>query len=286
MGRIQLAKLLEESQTLMEEVQAQSEELQNQQEELRATNEELEEQTIALRQSEQKLQLQQEELAQTNVELEEKAKILVEQNIKYEEANRIVEQARLELEQKAEQLALSSKYKSEFLANMSHELRTPLNSLIILSKLLSDNPTHNLTDKQVEYAKTIYASGNDLLVLINNILDLAKIESGKTEIITGEVNLTNLIEFVENNFKPIADNKNLPFHIYVEENTPKTITSDEVRIQQVLKNLLSNAFKFTNEGEIQLNISLDSNRSKRKGKPVIAFSVKILVLEFLKTNWI
>ena len=274
MGRIQLAKLLEESQTLMEEVQAQSEELQNQQEELRATNEELEEQTIALRQSEQKLQLQQEELAQTNVELEEKAKILVEQNIKYEEANRIVEQARLELEQKAEQLALSSKYKSEFLANMSHELRTPLNSLIILSKLLSDNPTHNLTDKQVEYAKTIYASGNDLLVLINNILDLAKIESGKTEIITGEVNLTNLIEFVENNFKPIADNKNLPFHIHVEENTPKTITSDEVRIQQVLKNLLSNAFKFTNEGEIQLNISLDSNRSKRKGKPVIAFSVK------------
>ncbi|SOC22648.1 two-component system chemotaxis sensor kinase CheA [Ureibacillus xyleni] len=269
-GRIQLAKLLEESQTLMEEIQAQSEELQNQQEELRATNEELEEQTQALRQSEQKLQMQQEELAQTNAELEVKAKILEEQNIKYEEANRIVEKARLELEQKAEELALSSKYKSEFLANMSHELRTPLNSLIILSKLLADNPTHNLTAKQVEYARTIYASGNDLLILINSILDLAKIESGKTEIIPGEVSLNNLVEYVENNFKAVADNKNLEFQIQVEDGTPPTFYSDEVRIQQVLVNLLSNAFKFTSSGQVVLRIAHDTTRTK----PMFAFSVK------------
>lgn len=206
-SRLQLAQLLEESQTLMEEVQAQSEELQNQQEELRATNEELEEQTQSLRQSEIKLQIQQEELEQTNAELEEKAKSLENQNVKYEEANRIVEQARKELEVKAEQLALSSKYKSEFLANMSHELRTPLNSLIILSKLLADNSNENLSDKQVEYAKTIYSSGNDLLILINNILDLAKIESGKTDIIPSEVSIQDLVEFVENNFAALADNQ-------------------------------------------------------------------------------
>ena len=273
MSRIQLAHLLEESQTLMEEVQAQSEELQNQQEELRATNEELEEQTQSLRQSEIKLQMQQEELEQTNAELEEKAKILEKQNMKYEEANRIVEQARKELEVKAEQLALSSKYKSEFLANMSHELRTPLNSLIILSKLLADNPSDNLSEKQVEYAKTIYSSGNDLLILINNILDLAKIESGKTEIMPGEVSIHDLVEFVENNFVAIADNQKVNFAIKVQEGIKPTIYSDQIRIQQVLKNLLSNAFKFTANGEVYLEITEDSSRTKEFGKAIIAFSV-------------
>lgn len=273
MGRIQLAKLLEESQTLMEEVQAQSEELQNQQEELKATNEELEEQTQNLRQSESKLQMQQEELEQTNAELEEKARILEQQNRKYEEANRIVEQAKKELEIKAEQLALSSKYKSEFLANMSHELRTPLNSLIILSKLLSDNAGDNLTEKQVEYAKTIYSSGNDLLILINNILDLAKIESGKTEILPGEVSIRDLVEFVENNFSAIADNQKIEFHVKVQAGIQKTIYSDQLRIQQVLKNLLSNAFKFTSTGEVYLQISEDTYQSKKYGKTILAFSV-------------
>ncbi|TSI09667.1 response regulator [Lysinibacillus sp. BW-2-10] len=272
-GRIQLAKLLEESQTLMEEIQAQSEELQNQQEELRATNEELEEQTQALRQSEQKLQLQQVELEQTNAELEVKAKHLEEQNRKYEEANRIVEKAKAELEVKAEQLALSSKYKSEFLANMSHELRTPLNSLIILSKLLADNASRNLTAKQVRYAKTIYSSGNDLLVLINNILDLAKIESGKTEILPSEINISNIVDFVENNFKPIAENKRLVFQVNVKSNTPPIIFNDEVRIQQVLKNLLSNAFKFTDYGQVVLEISLDHTRTEKNGQQTLAFSV-------------
>lgn len=273
MSRIQLAHLLEESQTLMEEVQAQSEELQNQQEELRATNEELEEQTQSLRQSEIKLQMQQEELEQTNAELEEKAKSLEKQNMKYEEANRIVEQARKELEVKAEQLALSSKYKSEFLANMSHELRTPLNSLIILSKLLADNPSDNLSEKQVEYAKTIYSSGNDLLILINNILDLAKIESGKTEIIAGEVSIHELVEFVENNFSAIADNQKINFEVKVQEGIQPTIFSDQIRIQQILKNLLSNAFKFTSNGEVSLQITEDSYRTQKYSKLIYAFSV-------------
>ncbi|WP_346235851.1 response regulator [Lysinibacillus telephonicus] len=268
-GRIQLTQLLEESQLLMEEIQAQAEELQNQQEELRATNEELEEQTQALRQSEQKLQIQQEELEQTNTELEEKAKRLEEQNIKFEQANRTVEKAKAELEIKAEQLALSSKYKSEFLANMSHELRTPLNSLIILSKLLADNPKQNLTEKQVEYAKTIYSSSNDLLILINNILDLAKIESGKTEIIPGTVYISHLVEFVQNNFKAIAEEKNVILTVEVKEGTPNTIYSDEVRIQQILNNLLSNAFKFTEQGKVHLEIGLIDNSQK----PIYAFSV-------------
>lgn len=256
LGRIQLANLLEETQTLMEEIQAQSEELQNQQEELRATNEELEEQTQALRQSEQKLQKQQEELEQTNTELEEKAKRLEEQNIKFEQANQTVEKAKAELEIKAEQLALSSKYKSEFLANMSHELRTPLNSLIILSKLLADNQKQNLSEKQVEYAKTIYSSSNDLLVLINNILDLAKIESGKTEIISSDVHISSLVDFVQNHFKAIADQKNVDLTIEVKEGVPTSIYSDEVRIQQILNNLLSNAFKFTEQGKVQFEIGI------------------------------
>lgn len=268
-SRIQLAKLLEESQMLMEEVQAQSEELQNQQEELKATNEELEAQTLALRKSEEQLQRQQEELEETNTELEEKANRLEEQNIRFEETNRLVEKARAELEVKAEQLALSSKYKSEFLANMSHELRTPLNSLIILSKLLADNPNGNLSEKQIEYSKTIYSSGNDLLKLINNILDLAKIESGKTEIIPTEVRLTSIVEFIENNFKPLAEAKKLEFNVVVNEKTPKTIFNDGDRIQQVLNNLLSNAFKFTKQGEVRLEIS----HQNENGKPVFEFSV-------------
>ncbi len=271
-NRLQLANLLEETQTLMEEIQAQSEELQNQQEELKATNEELEEQTQALRDSELKLQLQQEELEQTNVDLEEKAKKLEEQNIIYEQTNREVAKAKHELEIKAEQLALSSKYKSEFLANMSHELRTPLNSLLILSKLLADNPKQNLTNKQVEYAKTIYSSGHDLLVLINDILDLAKVESGKTEIVPSDVSIYSIKEFVSNNFSAMAENKQLNFNIVVQNGTPQTIYNDELRIQQVLKNLLSNAFKFTEQGEIRLEIGL-VNSYYSKTPPKLKFSV-------------
>nr|WP_263323112.1 response regulator [Neobacillus sp. Marseille-Q6967] len=258
MGRIRLANLLEETQVLMEEVQAQSEELQSQQEELRVTNEELEEQTQALRESEHILQVQQEELEQTNLELKEKAEILEQQNEMFEITNKEVEKARAELEEKAKQLALSSKYKSEFLANMSHELRTPLNSLLILSKLLADNAEGNLSDKQVKYSKTIYSSGNDLLMTINDILDLAKIESGKMLVNPNKVLISELVEFAESRFRPIANEKKIGFNIVLKDHLPSSIYSDEQRLQQVLKNLLSNAFKFTHHGEVTLEISWDS----------------------------
>ncbi|MCH6269293.1 response regulator [Neobacillus citreus] len=269
-GRIRLAQLLQESQMLTEEVQAQSEELQAQQEELRATNEELEEQTQALRQSELTLQYQQEELEQTNKELLEKAAILEEKNKMFELTNREVESAHAELEEQARQIALSSKYKSEFLANMSHELRTPLNSLLILSKLLAENSGGNLTEKQVSFSKTIHSSGRDLLVLINDILDLAKIESGKMRVNPGKVLISDLVEFVENSFRPIADEKNVNFHISLQDDLPLSLISDEQRLQQVLKNLLSNAFKFTNQGEVRLEIGLSSNIVEQ---PTYVFSV-------------
>ncbi|MEI2400980.1 sensor histidine kinase, partial [Paenibacillus phytohabitans] len=270
MGRIRLATSLEESQTLMEEVQAQSEELQTQQEELRATNEELEEQTQALRQSEEKLQVQQEELEQTNADLEEKAMSLADQNKRFEQTNREVEAARAELEEKAKQLALSSKYKSEFLANMSHELRTPLNSLLILSKLLTDNPDGNLSSKQVEYSSTIYSAGNDLLALINDILDLAKIESGKMEVNPSQVVIEDLADFAEKGYRPVANEKGLKFTVDVKKGVPSYLYSDEQKVQQVLRNLLSNAFKFTSVGEVKLEIS---SYQKVNEKPYLAFSV-------------
>lgn len=270
MGRIQLAKLLEESQVLMEELQAQSEELQSQQEELRATNEELEVQAQALRQSEEKLQFQQEELEQTNFELREKAEILEIQNNKFEATNREVERARAELEEKAKQLALNSKYKSEFLANMSHELRTPLNSLLILSKLLSDNHEGNLSDKQIEFSRTIYSSGCDLLAIINDILDLAKIESGKMEVNISQINIGDLVSFAKKSFMPIASEKNIEFNIVLKEGLSSQLKSDAQRLQQVLQNLLSNAFKFTQNGKVTLEIG---SVNEANIGPAIAFSI-------------
>lgn len=254
-GRMRLTNLLEETQTLMEEIQAQSEELQSQQEELRLANEELESQTHILRKSEEKLQVQQEELEQTNIELKEKAKSLEEQNKRFEETNKEVEKARDELEEKAKQLTLISKYKSEFLANMSHELRTPLNSLLILSKLLADNKDGNLSDKQVQYSNTIYSSGKDLLALINDILDLAKIESGKIDVSPSKVKISDLRTLLLERFRPIAEERNLSFAISTEEGLPDSLYSDEKRILQVLENLLSNAFKFTHAGGVNVEIS-------------------------------
>ncbi len=248
-------ELLQQSQGLTLELQSQSEELQSQRDELERTNQELEEQARSLKASEELLQQQQEELQQTNEELEEKAALLAEQNARIEQKNTEVETARLELEEKAEQLALSSKYKSEFLANMSHELRTPLNSLLILAKLLSDNKEETLTEKQVEFAKTIYNAGSDLLELINEILDLSKVEAGKMDVDPQAVEPAAVADFVERTFRPVADQKSLTFDVKLEDGLPASIVTDEQRLQQVLKNLLSNAFKFTETGTVALTIS-------------------------------
>src|SRR5438874_2700916 len=272
-------ELLEQSQGLTQELQAQSEELQAQQEELQQTNKELEEQAASLKASEELLQTQQEELQQTNEELEEKAQLLEEQNRRIEIKNREIEQARRALEEKAEQLALSSRYKSEFLANMSHELRTPLNSLLILAKLLQENPDSNLTEKQVEFANTIYSAGSDLLDLINDILDLSKVEAGRMDVHVGEVKLSDLRDFVERSFRPVADDDGLTFDVEVTgANVPPTIETDEQRLQQILKNLLSNAFKFTERGGVTLRVSVveDAQFARdtlAEAETVISFSV-------------
>ncbi|MES2741245.1 MAG: HAMP domain-containing protein [Pseudomonadota bacterium] len=196
------------------------------------------------------------ELQQTNQELAEKARLLSEQNIEVERKNREVEQAKLALEEKATQLALSSKYKSEFLANMSHELRTPLNSLLILAQQLGDNPEGNLSGKQVEFAKTIHGSGSDLLTLINDILDLSKIESGTVTLDVSEYRFQNLRNYVDRTFRHMAEAKHLSFSVELADALPTALMTDTTRLQQVLKNLLSNAFKFTNHGQVALHISL------------------------------
>ncbi len=272
-------ELLEQSQTLTQELQSQSEELQAQQEELQQTNEELQEQAASLRASEELLQTQQEELQQTNEELEEKAQQLEEQNRRIEIKNREIELARSALEEKAEQLALSSKYKSEFLANMSHELRTPLNSLLILAKLLAESPDQNLTEKQREFASTIYSAGSDLLDLINDILDLSKVEAGKMDVNPEEVPLEQVREYVERTFRPLAEQKALTFELELGDAAPPTLVADEQRLQQVLKNLLSNAFKFTDAGSVRLRIdAAPAERQFAMGRladaeRVIAFAV-------------
>jgi signal transduction histidine kinase/CheY-like chemotaxis protein len=247
-------QLLLQSQQLTQDLQSQSEELQAQQDELKRSNQELEEQAKSLKASEELLQTQQEELQQTNEELQEKAALLAQQNRDIEVKNREIELARAGLEEKAEQLALSSKYKSEFLANMSHELRTPLNSLLILSKLLADNETGNLEEKQVEYAETIHTAGSDLLSLINDILDLSKVEAGKMDLHSAPVSLEAVKDYVDRTFRPVAEQKDLDFEVDIEADLPEAVTTDEQRLQQVIKNLLSNAVKFTEEGTVALRI--------------------------------
>ena len=200
------------------------------------------------------LQSRQEELQQTNQELEEKARQLFEQNAEVEKKNREVEQARQALESKAQQLSLTSRYKSEFLANMSHELRTPLNSLLILAEQLSSNPEGNLSPKQVEFAETIRGSGKDLLRLINDILDLSKIESGTVTVDVGEVRFEEIRQTMERTFQHVADGKGVSFQIEMDPTLPPAIYTDAQRLDQVLKNLLSNAFKFTERGFVKLRI--------------------------------
>ena len=279
-ANMRTAELLEQSQSLTLELQSQSEELRKQQEELKRSNAELEAQAQTLRTSEELLKDQQEELQQVNEELEEKASLLAEQNRKVEQKNEEVEAARLALEEKAEQLQLSSKYKSEFLANMSHELRTPLNSLLILARLLSENKDGNLTPKQVEFAQTILSSGSDLLTLINDVLDLSKVEAGKMDVNPADVRINEVKEFVERSFNPVAEQKSLAFRVEVGPDLPQTVYTDGARLQQVLKNLLSNAFKFTQEGEVTLTMRR-AEKGRRFQNPnldsasdVIAFAVQ------------
>jgi HAMP domain-containing protein/CheY-like chemotaxis protein/signal transduction histidine kinase len=212
-----------------------------------------------LQQSQQltvELQSQQKELQQTNEELAQKARQLAEQNSEVERKNQEVEQARRALEEKAVELALTSKYKSEFLANMSHELRTPLNSVLILGQQLAENAAGNLSPKQVEFAKNIHSSGSDLLNLITDILDLSKIESGTVTVEAEEINFPSLRDSVERNFRHVADAKNLPFQVDFDANLPRAIITDPKRLQQILKNLLSNAFKFTAQGHVEVKVQM------------------------------
>ncbi len=211
-----------------------------------------------LKQSQQlatELQTQQKELQQTNEKLEQKAQQLAEQNVEVERKNQEIEQARRALEEKAEELALTSKYKSEFLANMSHELRTPLNSILILGQQLAENPDQNLTGKQVEFARTIHGAGTDLLNLISDILDLSKIESGTVTVDAEEIAVMSLTEAVARPFRHEAENKHLSFDVEVDSSVGRMIFTDSKRLQQVLKNLLSNAFKFTSQGGVRLKVS-------------------------------
>ncbi len=272
-------ELLEQSQLLTQELQSQSEELQTQQEELKHSNAELEAQAASLKASEELLQAQQEELQQTNEELEERSLLLEEQNRRIEVKNQEIELARTALEEKAEQLALSSRYKSEFLANMSHELRTPLNSLLILAKLLADNTEENLTEKQIEFASTIHTAGSDLLELINDILDLSKVEAGKMDVTPAEVSVAEMLLALERSFGPVAEQQGLTFELDFAETAPPSITTDEQRLHQVLKNLLSNAFKFTEQGGVTLRVERAAStlqfasHTLNDAESVIAFTV-------------
>jgi signal transduction histidine kinase/HAMP domain-containing protein/CheY-like chemotaxis protein len=224
------------------------------------------------------LQVQQDELQRSNAELEEKASLLASQNRDIEAKNLEIEQARQELETRAQELALASKYKSEFLANMSHELRTPLNSLLILAQLLAQNPSRNLTPKQVEYAGIIHSAGSDLLQLINDILDLSKVEAGKMDVTPERVPLRKLLEYVEATFRPMTTQKSLNFTVATAPGTPADLLTDDSRLRQILRNLLSNAVKFTEQGGVELRIEPAADREVPlgvlRGGPVVAFRVK------------
>ncbi|WP_060885996.1 HAMP domain-containing protein [Streptomyces caniscabiei] len=234
--------------------------------------------TAELQARSEELQVQQDELQRSNAELEEKASLLASQNSDIEAKNLEIEQARQELETRAQQLALASKYKSEFLANMSHELRTPLNSLLILAQLLAQNPSRNLTPKQVEYAGIIHSAGSDLLQLINDILDLSKVEAGKMDVAPERVPLRKLLEYVEATFRPMTSQKNLDFAVATAPGTPADLLTDDSRLRQILRNLLSNAVKFTEDGGVTLRIEPAVDReipvSVLRGGPVVAFRVE------------
>ncbi len=264
---IEAARYRQRLQKVLAETQQLNEELQVQQEELRAANEELEEQSNALRESQSHLEEQQAELEQTNEQLAEQTETLARQRDEMDEKNQRLNEAQLMLEQRADELQRASRYKSEFLANMSHELRTPLNSSLILAKLLADNPEGNLSDDQVQFARSIYSAGNDLLTLINDILDISKVEAGKLEVHPELTVLARLVDGVKNLFLPQAMEQSLQFEVELADDLPVSLFSDRQRLEQILKNLLANAFKFTEKGSVTLRV-------EKRGEDQLAFVVR------------
>ena len=252
----------------------QSETLQEQQEELKSVNEELEKRATILEASEEELKAQSEELQKSNAELEEKSGLLFQQKEQIEQKNRDIEQSKKEIEEKAKQVEQSSKYKSEFLANMSHELRTPLNSLLLLSQMLADNDEGNLTEDQIESAKVIYNGGKELLELINDILDLSKVEAGKMTINLESVEIEELMLGIDKLFRPLAESKELNFDVSVRPEATKVILSDSQRLLQIIKNFLSNAFKFTETGGVYVTASQTTRKEKYGDNTYVIFSVR------------
>jgi len=286
-NRLRLAGMLEQTQQQARALEAQKEEmaqvnqdleeqamelsasesrLQQQQEELKAINEELESQTQALRASEESLQAQQEELRVTNEELESQAKVLGEQKAEMGQKNKELELLHQELEDKIKELELSSKYKSEFLSTMSHELRTPLNSILILSNALGQNKKGNLNDKQVEHAQVIHSAGADLLSLINDILDISKIEEGKMDVMVDAIAPSELGDHFRRNFSHVAENRGVEFHVARGQDLPDSFYTDRQRLEQILKNLLSNALKFTEDGSVTLSIERPGDDERIPGR--------------------
>ncbi|VVN08870.1 Sensor histidine kinase RcsC [Pseudomonas fluorescens] len=252
---IEAARYRQRLQEVLAETQQLNEELQVQQEELKTANEELEEQSRILKESQAHLETQQVELEQTNEQLAEQAQILADQRDAMDVKNTELNQVQMQLEERADELQRSSKYKSEFLANMSHELRTPLNSSLILAKLLAENPQDNLSAEQVKFAESIYSAGNDLLNLINDILDISKVEAGKLDVRPENTSVARLVDGLRGMFQPLATEKKLDLQVELQPGAPMLIYTDRQRLEQVIKNLLSNAVKFTEQGSVSLSVA-------------------------------
>ncbi|WP_252272168.1 response regulator [Pseudomonas subflava] len=264
---LEAARYRQRLQEVLAETQQLNEELQTQQEELRAANEELEQQARLLKESQAHLETQQAELEQTNEKLSEQTQVLADQRDELDQRNVALGRIQVQLEERAEELQRASRYKSEFLANMSHELRTPLNSSLILAKLLAENPQGNLDGEQVKFAESIYSAGNDLLNLINDILDIAKVEAGKLEVRPERTLLASMLEGLRDVFAPLAGDRGLGFEVELHAGVPEVLFTDRQRLEQILRNLLSNAFKFTERGCVTLSVSRHDERT-------LAFAVR------------
>ncbi|MFG0582926.1 response regulator [Pseudomonas sp. zjy_9] len=264
---LEAARYRQRLQEVLGQTQQLNEELQTQQEELRAANEELEQQARVLKESQAHLETQQAELEQTNEKLAEQTQVLADQRDELDQRNTTLGRIQAQLEERAEELQRASRYKSEFLANMSHELRTPLNSSLILAKLLAENPAGNLNEEQVKFAESIYSAGNDLLNLINDILDIAKVEAGKLEVRPERTQLAGMLEGLRDVFGPLARERGLGFEILLQGDLPDVLFTDRQRAEQILRNLLSNAFKFTERGGVTLSVA-------RQDGQTLAFAVR------------